>query len=105
MKRIEWLRIPTLVCLLALLALAPGAAGAQAGPVPGEEPAAPQHEALQLDGDGPWVVRVQTVDREVIRALAQWADVWSVYRKKGYTLVQVDRAEADRCSAATTGRR
>jgi len=99
MRRFEWLRIPTLVCLLSLLALAPAAAAT--GPAQGltGESVAQKTQDLHLEGDGPWVVRVLTLDREALRKLAQWADVWSVHKSKGYTLVQVNRADADRLVA------
>ncbi|MGD2116084.1 MAG: M14 family zinc carboxypeptidase, partial [Acidobacteriota bacterium] len=86
MRGIEWLGTPLIACLVALLALAPAAAG-QGDPGP---------DPVGLDGDGPWVVRVRTVDREVIRDLAQWFDVWSVHPEKGFILVQVDRGDVDR---------
>ena len=86
MRGIEWLRLTLFVCLITLLALAPAAAG-QTDPGP---------DPVGLDGDGPWVVRVRTVDRDVIRDLAQWFDVWSVHPEKGFVLVQVDRGDVDR---------
>jgi len=42
-----------------------------------------------LPGNGPWVVRVLTADRETIGKLAAWADVWSVERKEGIVVVQL----------------
>ena len=107
MRRVDWLRIATYICLFSLLAVVPALAAA--GPARGraqsptegtaEAPVAQKAQELRLDGDGPWVVRVLTVDPEALRQLAQWADVWSVHKTKGYTLVQVNRADADRLLA------
>jgi len=103
MRMVEWLRASTFICLFSLLAVAPAVAAAS--PTHGlaqnlaEAPAAQKAQDLRLDGDGPWVVRVLTLDPEALGKLAQWADVWSVHKTKGYTLVQVDRSDVDRLIA------
>ncbi len=87
------------VCLpLAVLATATPLGAAQ--PPPAGDPLAdgppaglPLTAAKDLAGDGPWVVRVHTVDRGMIEALASWADIWSVDREAGYVVVQLSRAE------------
>jgi len=85
MRVIESLASRVFICCIALLALTPVVAA--------------QTDPVGLDGDGPWVVRVKTVDREVVRGLAQWYDVWSVHPEKGFVLVEVDRPGAGRLIA------
>ncbi len=76
------------------LLLVTGAAAAGERP---EDDAPPEAE---LSGPGPWVVRVTYENREQVHALAGWADIWAVYPRKGYILVQVDRpGEHDRLRA------
>lgn len=43
--------------------------------------------------EGPWVVRAYYSDRAMIRKLAAWRAPWSLNRKDGYAIVNVDNAQ------------
>jgi carboxypeptidase T len=55
-----------------------------------------QPPSVQLQGEGPWVVRAFYGDRQMVNDLAAWLEPWEVHHDDGYLVVAVDRAAYDR---------
>jgi carboxypeptidase T len=55
-----------------------------------------QPPSVQLQGEGPWVVRAFYGDRQMVNDLAAWLEPWEVHHDDGYLVVALDRAEYDR---------
>jgi carboxypeptidase T len=61
-------------------------------PLLGHRGAATRGDALDLEGEGPWVVRAWFLDRSQVDAAARQLAIWEVRHDLGYLVVDVDRA-------------